>query len=248
MKRYLKLTKIYYINVTKPFITLLIWSWQFLGDFVAEDLLEEIKKRLINKKEQGKIERIYPEEPEEIVVKEVSKTMEVSIPIFIIGIKDKPDNNEDMVKKHIAIEILLNMIIGKSSKLYKKLYEEELIMQEPLLEYDFAKSYSHIMITGQSKNPTKILEEIKKEVQKYIENGINEKDFKRIKNMIYGNYVKEFNNVSDICRMFISDFFKGINSFDYIEQSDNISLEYTEDVLTRVFKEDKMIISIVEGK
>lgn len=174
--------------------------------------------------------------------------MEVSIPIFIIGIKDKPDNNEDMVKKHIAIEILLNMIIGKSSKLYKKLYEEELIMQEPLLEYDFAKSYSHIMITGQSKNPTKILEEIKKEVQKYIENGINEKDFKRIKNMIYGNYVKEFNNVSDICRMFISDFFKGINSFDYIEQSDNISLEYTEDVLTRVFKEDKMIISIVEGK
>ena len=37
------------------------------GDFEPEKLLEEIKKRLIEKKANGEIKRIYPEEPESIV-------------------------------------------------------------------------------------------------------------------------------------------------------------------------------------
>ena len=226
----------------------------------------------MDKKEQGKIERIYASEPDSVVSAESEKAMEVSIPVFVIGIKDKVDIGDDIVKKHIAIEILLNMLAGKSSKLYKKLYDEELVMTEFSLEYDFAKSYAHILITGQSKEPKKVLEEFKKEIAKYKrsiasedssklvteegqgedtrnkEDGFNEKDFKRIKNMIYGNYVKEFNNVSDICRMFVSDYFKGINSFDYIEESDKISQEYVADVLSHIFKEEQITISIVKGK
>ena len=173
--------------------------------------------------------------------------MEVSIPMFVIGIKDS-NYQTDIVTRHIAIEILLNILIGKSSDLYKGLYEAELIMSEPDLEYEFAKSYAHITITGGSKEPRKILEEFKKEVQKVKENGIDEQTFKRIKNTIYGEYVKEYNNVSDICRMFVSDYFKGINSFEYIERSDTITLEEVTSMLNAIFNEDKMVLSIVKGK
>ena len=37
------------------------------GDFEPEKLIEEVKKRLIDKKSNGKIERIFKEEQEEIV-------------------------------------------------------------------------------------------------------------------------------------------------------------------------------------
>ena len=47
------------------------------------------------------------------------------------------------VKKHIAIEILLNMILGKSSKLYKELYEEGILFVTPSLDYEFARGYAH---------------------------------------------------------------------------------------------------------
>lgn len=40
--------------------------------------------------------------------------MEVSTPIFMMGYKDIENNEKDVVKKHIAIEILLNIIIGKA--------------------------------------------------------------------------------------------------------------------------------------
>ena len=36
-------------------------------------------------------------------------------------------NKTDIVKKHIAIEILLNIIMGRSSKLYKELYNDCLL-------------------------------------------------------------------------------------------------------------------------
>ena len=91
------------------------------GDFIPEEILKEIKNRITKNDTQTEIKRIYPKEPEEIVKKEEIKIMEVNNPIFAIGFKDKLCQTKDMVKKHIAIEIILYMLLGKSSKTYKKL-------------------------------------------------------------------------------------------------------------------------------
>lgn len=222
----------------------------FAGDFEPEALIEEVKKRLKPTEKHGEIKRIYPEEPEQIVKKENTQNMEVSMPIFVIGIKDVIDNknctSSSIVKKHIAIEILLNMLIGKSSKLYKELYEAELITGEPYLDYEFSKQYAHVSITGQSNDPKKVLEKFETEIKKMKENDIDLAHFQRVKNMIYGNYVKEYDDVAEICRMFVGDYMKGINSFEYIEEYEQVTPEYTKQVLEEVFKEDKTVLSIVE--
>mgnify|MGYP004428261461 FL=1 len=48
--------------------------------------------------------------------------------------------------------------------------------------------------------------------------------------------------------MLMSDYFKGINSFEYIENHKQVTKEYAEKILKEVFNENKMVISIVEGK
>lgn len=224
-----------------------------VGDFVPEELLEEIKKRIVkNEKSLGEIKRVREEEPANIVKKEISEAMEVSMPLFVIGIKDpnlsEKEDKENVVKKHIAIEILLNMLIGKSSENYKNLYEQGIIMAEPYLEYEFEKTYAHIAITGQSKKPKEVLEAILNEINKFKKEGLNEEHFNRIKNMIYGGYIKEYNDVSAIARMFISDYFKGINSFDYLENFNQVTKEYAENILKEVFKEENTVISIINSK
>ena len=222
----------------------------FAGDFEPENLIEEVKKRLKPIEKHGEIKRIYPEEPEGIVQKEITKQMEVSMPIFVIAIKDNLNNSscssDSIVKKHIAIEILLNMLIGKSSKLYKELYESEMITGEPYLEYEFSKQYAHIAITGQSNNPKEVLKKLQEEIQKMKNNEIDIPHFQRVKNMIYGNYVKEYDDVAEICRMFVADYMKGINSFEYIENYKQVTPEYVKQVLEEVFNEDKTVISIVQ--
>ena len=220
------------------------------GDFKPDEILEEVKKRLIDKKSNGEIKRIYPEEPETIVQERIEQKLEVSMPLYTIGIKDIVADNcnknkTEIVKKHIAIEIILNLILGRSSRLFQELYKEGTIFAGPGLSYEFTNIYAHILIDGQSNNPEKVYEEFKKEVKNFKENGINEEDFERIRKMIYGGYVKEYNDVTDISRMFLADYFKGINSFDYLDEIESVSKEYTEQILKQVFKEDRMVLSIV---
>ena len=216
------------------------------GNFNQEEILEEVKKRLIDKPKQGEIERIYPKEEEFINIPYKEANMEVSKPIFMIGFKDKIEK-ENKVKRHIAIEILMNMLIGKSSTLYQKLYKEGILLAEPDLDYEFTDDYAHILISGQSKNPKKVQEELLKEIQKQKEN-FEEEAFNRIKKKVYGDYVVEYNNISDIARMLLSDYFKGIQSFDYIEQFQTVTMEYTKQILEEVFDEKNNIMSVVKTK
>ena len=221
------------------------------GDFEPEKILEEIKKRLIDKKSNGEIKRIYPDEPENIVQEKIEQKLEVSQPVYAIGIKDKvincsSDNVNEIVKKHIAIEILLNLIIGRSSELYKKLYDEGTIYSAPSLDYEFTDKYAHIIISGQSNFPDKVYEAFKDEVNKIKQNGLNVEDFERIKKKIYGLYVREYDDVADIARMFLADYFKGINSFDYLEEIEGVSLEYVNQTFNDIFDENKMTLSIVK--
>ena len=220
------------------------------GDFNPEELLEEIKKRLVPKEEQGEIKRIYPEKETTINMPYKEVEMEVSSPIFAIGYKDieGAENKKEIVKKHIAIEILLNMILGKSSDVYKELYEAGDLLSVPDLDYEFSDEYAHILISGQSKNPEKIKEKIEKEVEQYKSQGLNAEHFDRIKKKVYGDYVVEYNSVGNIARMFLADKMKGINSLDYIEEYNTVTKEYTEEVLKNVFKTENLVMSVVKCK
>ena len=216
------------------------------GDFEPEELMKEVKGRLIDKKANGEIKRIYPEESETIVKEKIEQNMDVSQPLFTIGIKDKVAETKERVRKHIAIEILLNMIIGKSSELYKELYDEGILFSVPSLDYEFAKDYAHVLITGQSTEPEKVYEQFKNKVLEMKKNPLDTEAFNRIKKRIYGEYVKEYNDTSDIARMFLADFFKGINSFDYLEEIVTINEQYAEQILKEVFDDKKMIISVIK--
>lgn len=220
-----------------------------VGDFEPEAILAEIKKRLKDNEARGEITRIYPEEKLEINKKYVEKEMEVSLPLFMIGFKDNiKDKYNEVVKRHIAIEIILNMLIGKSSNLYNELYKEGYLLSQPDLEYEFGNEYSHVLIGGQSKNPQKVYEKIAEKIQEMKNNDINVQEFNRIKKKIYGDYAVEYNNVADIGRMFTSDYIKGINSFEYMDKFEEIDAEYAKQVLKEIFTEDKMIMSVIKGK
>ncbi len=214
------------------------------GDFSPEDMIQQVKKRLVEKEPSGEIKRVYPEEPEEIVQEKIEQKLEVSQPLYTIGIKD---TGKCEVKKHIAMEILLNLLIGRSSNLYKELYNQGIIYAQPSLEYEFTNIYAHAIISGQSNEPEKVYQKFKEEVQKFKTEGINQADFNRMKKMIYGGYIKEYNDVADIARMFLADYFKGINSFDYLEEIEGITVEYLEQILKDVFNEEKMVLSIVRS-
>lgn len=96
------------------------------GDFEPEKILQEVKKRIINNENKEIPKRVYPNEPEEINEKEKIVNMNLSNPMFMLAYKDKVE--DDMALKCIGIQSLLNTILGKSSKLYKELIDQNLLL------------------------------------------------------------------------------------------------------------------------
>lgn len=215
------------------------------GNFEPESTIKMVEENLIEKEQQGEIKRIYPEEKPEIKEKEAENTMNISQPIFVIGIKENADKVAS-AKKILTIEILLEILLGKSSELYKKLYENKDLIILPDFEYEFSQEYSHIIISGQAKDPKKILSEIQKQIEKYENEGINEEEFERIKKKMYGEYVMQYNDVDIIARNVLADYFKGIQPFEFIEEFKTLNLEYANKIFKEVIKKENMVISIVK--
>ena len=46
--------------------------------------------------------------------------------------------------------------------------------------------------------------------------------------------------------MFLADYFKGINSFEYLEEISTINKQYVEQILNEVFDEKRMVISVIK--
>ena len=90
------------------------------GDVDPEKILEKIKASVKSEKEKPEIERYYGEISKKVFEPKVSCKMDVSIPMAVLGFKDVKaqrlrkagysEDNYDLVKRDVAIEILLSII------------------------------------------------------------------------------------------------------------------------------------------
>ena len=163
------------------------------------------------------------------------------MPIFMAGYKD--ELKEDKVKEQIATEIIFGALLGKSSETYQKMYNEGLLMSELSFDFESSKEYSHVLISGESKDPRKVYEIIKDTIQN---KNVTPEAFERMKKRIYGEYVTEYDDVESIGRIFIADEVRGINSFEYIDKFENIDLEYVNKIQNELFRNNESVISIVK--
>lgn len=225
------------------------------GDVEPEKILEKIKSSVKQTKEKTEIERFYGEIPEKVFQEKIEKKMDVSIPMAILGCRDNTikkikkagykEENLELVKKNVAMEILLNMIAGESTTLYEELYNKGALMRPIGMDYTFEEDYAYSSFSFESNQVEHVVEKIKNKIQELKENGIDEKVFQRIKKMLYGEYVKVFNDATNIARVFTSDYFKGINSFCYVDAYKSIDREYVEKVLREHFDFENMALSVV---
>ena len=212
------------------------------GDFEPEKIIEEVKKRLLKKEKMGKIERIYPPFENDINQKKIVETMNINMPLYMIGYRDFMQS-ESAVKKDVALKLIFDSLLGKCSDKYQELYEKGLIMDEMDDDYEFSDIYAHEIISGESKN----VDEVYEEVTNTLENGnVTEDVLSRSKKRLYGEIVSRFDDVEQIGRTFLQNEIKGINSFEYIDVLDKIDLNYINKIQKEILKKDKAILSIVK--
>jgi len=216
-----------------------------VGDVNPENVFGLIEENVPVDKEKLEIKRFYKEEKDSVAMRRKEAVCDVSMPIFMYGFKVNP-NIDDVIKTEIALDILLEMLIGRSSNLYEKLYESGLITSPLGVDITIEKEYAFFNISGESREPDKVVSEIKDAIMKFKEDGIDEEIFERIKKRLIGDYIRQFNSVDKISHMFMANIFRGVDIFEYVNRYFEIEISDIKEVMDKYFDFEKEALSIVK--
>ncbi|MBE6808539.1 MAG: insulinase family protein [Ruminococcaceae bacterium] len=213
------------------------------GNVDTEQVLKQIKES-INPVEPVEITRIGSEEPEEIVKPLVEQSLEVAQPMFCFGYKQAISKPECTVKDKICTALLLEIIAGDASPLYKELTDEGLINDEFSTEHFCGHGYSAFIFEGESKNPKLVAEKIRNEIERLKIEGIDKKLFSAIRCGMYGNAIRLFDSVEGIAMQMVDCAMLDSGLFDDVKYLKSVT---ADDVYKRLlkFEQDKAVLSVI---
>lgn len=214
------------------------------GNVDAESVLKQIKDS-VKSKEPVEITRINDTEPEEVVKPYVSQKLAVAQPIFCLGYKEKITSPERTLKEKVTTALLIEILAGDASPLYKKLITAGLINDEFSAEYFNGNGYAAVIFEGESSDPERVAEEIKAEVERLKTEGIDKKLFSAIRCGMYGNAIRMFDSVEAIAMQFVDCAVCDTGLFDEIKYLRSVTVE---DVYKRLQTLDgeKTVLSVIK--
>ncbi|SKC78894.1 EF-P 5-aminopentanol modification-associated protein YfmH [Maledivibacter halophilus] len=221
-----------------------------VGDVDADEACNTIEKNLKAgfKPLNGEVKRILPDEPDNVKESRIEEDLSVSMPLFNIAFKNTNNDlsGKNLLKQDIETKVILDTVFGKSSEIYRRLYNDGLINENFETEYTFDTSYGHSIIGGESKDPNKVYEAICEEIERLKNDGLDVESFERVKKKAIGQHISSYNSVEFIANTFTSYYFKGINLFDYIEVLEDLNLEGVSRRFNEHFDLNKSVLSLVK--
>ena len=184
-----------------------------------------------------KAETILPEEPSAVSEEFFERKMSVANPIFSIGFKESYP--EDVVEGQAVYSVLLEYIMGKTSPLYNRLYENGDIFSLNA-SFNISRGCAFAEISGEGDNPEKVYDEILKEIKCFREKGFDEEEVTVLKNALYGKYIRNFNDVEEIAGFFVSYAFMGGDYLKYGDALLSVNAKKLEEVIKSGFKESAL--------
>jgi len=222
-----------------------------IGDVTPEMVAESVEKHIVKtQKPAGEIRRFYGSEPQSIKMHEVTTSLDVSVPMFMLGFKD-PDCGYDgkaLLKKDLELSVICEVLFGKTSPIYTKLYDGGYILGGMGAETACEKEYGYVALSGESRNPKEVRSIVFEGLKKAQQDGINEEDAQRVIRAMTGRYIKQFNNLSGVAHEYMSQTFNGIGLFDYTEVIGQITTETLNERLRTYFDEERSVLSVVEPR
>ena len=214
------------------------------GNADVDEIIEVADKVL--KPVEGKMaQRKVIDEPEEVIDSYIEEKLSVATPQFMFGFKESWDTPERTTKEEISMEILLDMISGQSSELYKRLFDGKLINNSFGFEYFTGFGYSCVLFAGESNDPNKVAEEIVGEIGRFRETGFDKTAFERTKKKLYGRMIMGMNDIEGLANNMAVSYFAGEDVFTDFEIFKTVTLDDVNDIFKKTLDENRSVLSVI---
>ena len=212
---------------------------------ISPEAVEKIADKVLPISEEISVIRHYPQEPKEVFKKEAVQHLEVSMPLFAIGIKDNdvPARGAQFFKKEIEFEIILDLLFGKHTSFYTELYEEGLINESFSYGYEGDTNFGHCEISGICAKPDEVYKRILGRIRNIKQNGFDKEEFSMVKRALYASNLREFNSTENIANEFLKFIFCESDMLDMPEIISSVKFEDITKRFNKSFLEEYMVLS-----
>lgn len=211
---------------------------------IEPEKVAEIVENGIKKTDGSECERKFEKEDAVPVQNYIEEKLSVAQKQFMLGFKEDISEPLLLLEDEIASQIMLEAVAGKSSPLFKKLLDEELVDMGFGSELFNGFGFSCVMLGGTSKDPEAAAAIIKEEFARLGSEGIDSAAFERAKRKFYGRMVMGYNDIDDTANLLMNLYFNGYEPFAEIEACKSVTLEKAQARLAKI-KDEYSALSVI---
>lgn len=224
-----------------------------VGPVKVEEIMKQIKDNQAKKTfpSQVEIERKFDAEKEEVAEKKMVLPMNVHTSKCLVSLKATNTDlqGEEMLKQELTTNVLLELLFGRSSENYDKLYSSGLIDESFSFDFTQEKGFGFAMIGGDTNNPDQLAQEI----QKILLDGkgsskIRAESLERTKKKKIGAFLRAVNSPEYIANQFTRYAFNDMNLFEVVPVLETITMEDIQQVANNFISENRLAVCQVVPK
>lgn len=177
---------------------------------------------------------------------ESSISMEVSLPLFgFAAVCPPPPQGPDTLRFELLAELAMEVLTGRSSPLYARLYKEGLINRN--YDYGFYRvpQGACLLCIGESRDPAKVWNLFFEEVSSVAQRGLSEELFVRLKKAALGARMRQLDSPEALCRLQAAAHFSGTDYFTFAELFDSLTIENTLSLIVENLTLERAALAVV---
>lgn len=224
-----------------------------VGPVDPNKFMDQVRENQAKKeyKEMPEIKRKFEDEPTQAAEQKQVLEMNVQTSKCLIGMKalHVDQSGDDLLKNELTMNVLLDLLFGKSSENYNQLYNEGLIDETFSYDYTQEQGFGFAMIGGDTENPDKLADQIKNMLFQ-AKNGttFTEEQLDRAKKKKIGGFLRAVNSPEYIANQFTRYAFNDMNLFDVVPTLEKITLNDVKTMASEVISEERFSVCQVIPK
>ncbi|QOR68621.1 insulinase family protein [Cytobacillus suaedae] len=223
-----------------------------VGPVDPEKIFDQIRSNQAKKdyKDQPEIQRHLYEEPNHVSEKKQVLQMNVQSSKCLVGVKAKnaTRSGNELLKNELTLNIILDLLFGKSSDHYEKLYNDGLIDETFSFDYTEESGFGFAIIGGDTRDPDQLAERIKKVLLDAKDMTFTQEQLDRIKKKKIGGFLRSLNSPEYIANQFTRYAFNDMNLFDVVPVMEQITVDDMKETVSSFINEECFTVCQVVPK
>jgi predicted Zn-dependent peptidase len=224
-----------------------------VGPVDPEKIMTQVRENQAKKdyKDMPEIKRKFEEEPTQAAEKKQVLQMNVQTSKTLLGIKalHVDQTGEVLLKNELTMNVLLDLLFGKSSDNYNKLYDEGLVDETFSYDYTQEQGFGFAMVGGDTAEPDKLSDRLKQMLLDAKHGSVfNDEQLDRAKKKKIGAFLRAVNSPEYIANQFTRYAFNDMNLFDVVPTLEKITLQDLQTLASEVISEERFSVCQVVPK